>query len=140
MGLAIYIGMNDDTILINGKPATDAQLRKLTGLDKDTDLTQRVAEVVNLNWTVPDAEGFQHLAHCELWERHVAERANRTVVTVNPFFWSDDDPKSDIETDLTPWEQNPQSDFPCWTDNDPDEWMNDNRSEAEAEWVAHIEA
>ena len=29
--------MNDDTILINGKPATDAQLRKLTGLDKDKD-------------------------------------------------------------------------------------------------------
>ena len=29
--------MNDDTIYINGKPATDAQLRKLTGLDKDKD-------------------------------------------------------------------------------------------------------
>jgi len=29
--------MQDDTIYINGKPATDAQLRKLTGLDKDKD-------------------------------------------------------------------------------------------------------
>ena len=27
--------MNDDTVHITGKPATDAQLRKLTGLDKD---------------------------------------------------------------------------------------------------------
>ena len=27
--------MQDDTIYINGKPATDAQLRKLTGLDND---------------------------------------------------------------------------------------------------------
>ena len=27
--------MHDDHIYINGKPATDAQLRKLTGLDKD---------------------------------------------------------------------------------------------------------
>ena len=117
--------MNDDTILINGKPATDAQLRKLTGLDKETDLTQRVAEVVNLNWTEPDATGFQHLATCELWEKHVAERDDCTVVTLNPFFWSDDDPKSD---------------FPTWTDNDPDEWMNDRRDEAAAEWAARIEA
>ena len=132
--------MQDDQIHINGKPATDAQLRKLTGLDKDTDLTVRVAEVVNLNWTEPDATGFQHLADSDLWETHVVEKADRTEVTVNPSFWSDDDPQSDIETDLTPWEQNPQSDFPCWTDNDPDERMNDNRSEAEAEWVAHIEA
>jgi len=117
--------MNDDTVHINGKPATDAQLRKLTGLDKESDLTQRMTEVVNLNWTAPDAEGFQHLAHCELWERHVAERANRTVVTLDPFFWSDDDPKDD---------------FPCWTDNDPDEWMNDRRDEATAEWATFIEA
>ena len=29
--------MQDDTIYINGKPATDAQVRKLTGLDKDKD-------------------------------------------------------------------------------------------------------
>ena len=29
--------MQDDTIYINGKPATDAQLRKLTGLDKNKD-------------------------------------------------------------------------------------------------------
>ena len=29
--------MHDDHIYINGKPATDAQLRKLTGLDKDKD-------------------------------------------------------------------------------------------------------
>ena len=115
--------MNDDTILINGKPATDAQLRKLTGLDKDTDLTQRVAEVVNLNWTEPDANGFQHLAPCELWERHVAEKADRTEVTVNPSFWSDDDPASD---------------FPCWTH--PDEWMNDNRDRAAADWAARSEA
>jgi len=93
--------MNDDTIHINGKPATDAQLRKLTGL-----------------------EGMEDA----LWQRnnHVTEKVARPVeVTVNPFFWSENDPKSD---------------FPCWTDNDPDEWMNDNRSEAEAEWVAHIEA
>ena len=117
--------MNDDTIHINGKPATDAQLRKLTGLDKETDLTQRVAEVVNLNWTEPDATGFQHLTTCELWEKHVAERDDRTVVTLNPSFWGEDDP---------------QSDFPTWTDNDPDEWMNDNRDEAAAEWVARIEA
>ena len=57
--------MQDDQIHINGKPATDAQLRKLTGLDKDTDLTQPVAEVVNFNWTEPDANGFQHLAPSE---------------------------------------------------------------------------
>ena len=29
--------MQDDTIYINGKPATDAQVRKLTGLDKNKD-------------------------------------------------------------------------------------------------------
>ena len=45
MILAYYIGMNDDTILINGKPATDAQLRKLVGLDKASTLTQRIAKV-----------------------------------------------------------------------------------------------
>jgi hypothetical protein len=135
--------MNDDTVHINGKPATDAQLRKLTGLDKETDLTQRVAEVVNLNWTAPDAEGFQHLAHCELWERHVAERANRTVVTLNPFFWSEDDPEEDKTTEVRmDWTKpnDPKDDFPCWTDNDPDEWMNDRRDEATAEWATFIEA
>ena len=45
MILAYYIGMNDDTIYINGKPATDAQLRKLVGLDKGSTLTQRIAKV-----------------------------------------------------------------------------------------------
>ena len=68
--------MNDDTVHINGKPATDAQLRKLTGL-----------------------EGMEDA----LWQRnnHVTENVARPV---------------------------------------EDEWMTDNRSEAEAEWVAHIEA
>ena len=129
--------MNDDTVHINGKPATDAQLRKLTGLDSQSPLisdeeVERQAQifdatplVVNFNWTEPDANGFQHLAPCELWERHVAEKADRTEVTLNPSFWSDDDP---------------QSDFPCWTDNDPDEWMNDRRDEAAAEWATFIEA
>ena len=92
--------MNDDTIHINGKPATDAQLRKLTGL-----------------------EGMEDA----LWQRnnHVTSEPKPERVEVAPSFWSENDP---------------QSDFPCWTDNDPDEWMNDNRDEATAEWVARIEA
>jgi len=36
--------MHDDHIYINGKPATDAQLRKLTGFDKDKD-TQHQSSV-----------------------------------------------------------------------------------------------
>ena len=90
--------MNDDTIHINGKPATDAQLRKLTGL-----------------------EGMEDA----LWQRnnHVTSEPKPERAEVKPSFWGDDDPASD---------------FPCWTH--PDEWMNDNRDRAAADWAARSEA
>ena len=59
--------MQDDQIHINGKPATDAQLRKLTGL-----------------------EGMEDA----LWQRnnHVTSEPKPERVEVEPFFWGEDDP------------------------------------------------
>ena len=67
--------MNDDTVHINGKPATDAQLRKLVGLD-----------------SVEDA----------LWAKnnHVNSQPKTVRVEVKPSYWAKDDPTANINSGL----------------------------------------